>query len=318
MAKRRLTPAQRKRHREAADWVLRNREEALADEDLRSFHAWLDQDPENRQAYDTAEKLLGESRTAIRSDPRLHDVEAEAAGTRKAIAGTLLALALVTAAFFSLDGPMRLRADVMSGTSELPVVELEDGSVVSMNAGSAIALDYSDQDRKVRLLRGEAFFEVEPDPDRPFRVEAGEVRVTALGTAFDVRRGAHETEIAVTHNAVLVEVDDDGRTSVRLREGERVDYSLSGDLSPVTKTNTSEILAWRRGVLVLDNDPLSHVVEELDRHFSGRIFLADTDLAERRVSGTIAVSDTSAALAFLEHALGLNATRVGPIVILSD
>ncbi|MBN9668885.1 FecR family protein [Roseibium aggregatum] len=318
MAKRRLTHAQRKRHQEAADWVLRNRETELSDEDLRLFHAWLGSDPENRRAYDTAERLLGEARTAIKSDPGLSNFEAQPAGRGKTAAGTLLGLALIAGAFLYLDGPMRLQADVISGVAELPVIELEDGSTIYMNAGSAIAFDYSEQDRNIRLLRGEAFFEVAPDPERPFSVEAGDTQVTALGTAFDIRRGGDETEVTVTHNAVLVELDDPEQTKVRLNEGERIGYSLANGVSDISMKSEAAVLAWRRGLLVLDNEPLSLVVEELERHFSGKIFIAGSSLARRRISGTIAISDTSAALNFLEQALGLSSTKVGPLIILNE
>jgi len=318
MAKRRLTQAQRKRHLEAADWVLRNRETEIADEDLRLFHSWLERDPENRRAYDRAEQLLGDASTAIKSDAVLSTFEAKPTRTGKTTVGTVLGLALIAGTFFYLDGPMRLQADVISGVAELPVVELEDGSTVYMNAGSAIAYKYSGHDRKIRLLRGEAFFEVEPDPERPFSVDVGDTRVTALGTAFDIRRGVEETEVTVTHNAVLVELDDPERTRFRLGEGERIDYSSTRGLSKVTEMSASAALAWRRGLLVLDNAPLSHVVEELRRHFSGRIFIASSALADRRISGTIAISDTMAAITYLEQALGISSSKIGPIIILRN
>lgn len=318
MAKRRLTREQRKRHEEAADWVLRNRDTALADEDLRSFHSWLERDPENRRAYDAAEKALGDAPSAISSDPDLRDFEPEAPRRGKAAAGTVLGIAIVALAFFSLDGPMRMRADVISGVAELPVVDLDDGSTVFMNAGSAIAFDYTDRARTVRLLRGEAYFEVQPDPDRPFSVDVGDTHVTALGTAFDIRRGEGETDVTVTHNAVMIAFAGGEHAPVRLEEGEHVSYSASGGLGEITRQTASAALAWRRGYLVLDNQPLSSVVQELERHFSGRILIVGDGLGDRRVSGTIAVSDTAAALAFLEQALGLKATTMGPLVVLSD
>lgn len=318
MAKRRLTREQRKRHEEAADWVLRKRDTGLADEDLRSFHSWLERDTENRKAFEAAETLLGDARAAIESDPGLRDLDPEPAGRGRTATTIVVGIALVSLAFVSLDGPMRMRADVISGVAEFPVIDLEDGSTVFMNAGSAIAFDYTDRSRTVRLLRGQAYFEVQPDADRPFSVDMGDTRVTALGTAFDIRLGHRETDVTVTHNAVLMEFADHEHPPVELNEGEHVRYSVSGHLGEITDRSASAALAWRRGYLVLDNQPLSSVVEELERHFSGQILIAGSGLADRRVSGTIAVSDTGAALAFLEQALGLQATRVGPLVILRN
>jgi len=318
MAKRRLTRAQRKRHLEAADWVLRNREGAHDPDDSPAFRTWLDEDPDNRRAYDAACRLMGDARVAIESDPGLRTFEAAPASPAKSVAGTLVVLAALGSLFLYLDGPMRLRADVMSGVADMPVIALDDGSTVQLKASSAIALDYSEGARVVRLLRGQAYFEVESDPNRPFSVEVGEARITALGTAFDVRLGHTETEITVTHNAVLVEIDGAEYTALRLSEGEQIDYRASGQLGSVTVTDAAAALAWRRGQLVVDNAPLSYLVEEIGRHFSGKIVIAGASLANRRISGTVTVSDTGKALTFLEGAFGLKTTRIGPLVILSE
>lgn len=317
MATRRLTKAQRKRHQDAADWILRRREDDFSPEERQALQDWLDGDPENLRAYKTAEQLLGDAKKAIDSDPALTSFETKPAGGRKAAARTVLGLAVIAGAFLYFDGPMRLQADVISGVADLPLIELEDGSSVHMNAGSAIAVDYTGRVRTVRLLRGEAFFEVASDPDRPFRVEAGAAQVTALGTAFDIRRGSEQTEITVTHNAVLVEVGEAGLEPLRLKEGQRIDYSgAAGRLGEITAKDAETALAWRRGLLVLDNAKLSYVIEEIQRRFSGRIVIASSGLADRRISGTIAIADTRAALAFLEQALDLNAIELGPLILL--
>ncbi|WP_248304667.1 FecR domain-containing protein [Breoghania sp. L-A4] len=143
-------------------------------------------------------------------------------------------------------------------------------------------------------------------------------RVTALGAAFDIRRGDEETEITVAHNAVLVEIDDPKHTQLRLNEAERVGYSSADNLSEVTAKDAATALAWRRGPLVLDNAPLSYVIEEIERHFGGQVVIAGRRLSDRRTSGTIATSDTFAALAFLEHALDLTVTKIGPLVLLRN
>jgi len=315
MPKRRLTPAQRKRHEEAADWLLRNGEAAQVAPERSAFEAWLNRDPENRQAYDAAQRLMGEASIAIQSDPSLREHETRSRGIARPAAGVLLALALACGAFLLADGPMRLEADARSGAGEMPVLTLEDGSIVQMNASSAIAYDYSAKRRSVRLLRGQAFFQVAPDPARPFTVEAGEARITALGTAFDVRRGSDETDVTVTHNAVLIAFADPNIPPARVSEGEVAAYAHGSGVNKVAPGDVSAALAWTRGQLVLDNQSLSFVVEEINRHFPGRIMLASSALAERRVSGTIAVADTNAALTFLEQALGVSTSRIGPLIV---
>jgi transmembrane sensor len=315
MPGKRATQAQRKRHEEAAGWLLRNRE---AGADDVAFEAWLRRDPENRRAYDAAERLMGEARMAIASDPSLRDLKVKRRSAAKPIVGCILALATAGALFVMLDGPMRLTADAMSGTGDMPVITLADGSSVQLNASSAIAHDFKDTSRAVRLLRGQAFFEVAPDAGRPFTVEAGDVRVTALGTAFDVRLGDTETDVTVTRHAVLVELADGKDTSLRVTEGEQAAYDHATLESTVRDKDSMLAAAWRRGQLVVDNAPLSYVVEEMRRHFAGRIVIAGSGLAGRRVSGTMAVTDTDAALAFLERALGVTTNRIGPLIVIRN
>jgi transmembrane sensor len=318
MREKRLTSAQKRRNLEAADWIFRRGEKRQTAADEAAFRQWLDRDPENARAYEAASRLMGEARMAIESDPALRDLRIRPASAAKPILGSLLVLLLAGSMFFWFDGPMRLQADVIAGSAEMPVVALEDGSTVQLNASSAIAGDFDASHRTVRLLRGQAFFEVARDPDRPFTVEAGDVRVTALGTAFDVRIGSTGTDVTVTHNAVMVAFAREPNQPLRLEEGERAGYDHVTHARKISPADGLLALAWRRGQLVVDNAPLSYVVEEMARHFSGRIFVATEALARRRISGTLTVSDTDAALDFLEKALGVRASRIGPVIIIRD
>lgn len=313
MPGRRLTPAQRKRNREAADWLLRNREAAQPEVEKAAFQRWLDRDAENCRAYQAAERLLGDARTAIQSEPSLHALKIRPA--RSVVLPSVLVIAAAGALFLAADGPMRLQADVMSGAGDMPVVTLADGSTMQLNASSAVAFDFSGKRRTVRLLRGQAFFEVAPDATRPFTVETERSRVTALGTAFDVRAGETETDVTVTQHAVLVEFTEDGRAPLRLEEGEQVSYAEETGVSDVRKADGVTALAWRRGQLSLDNAPLSYVIEEIARHFPGRIVIGSNALLSRRVSGTLSVTDTDAALQFLRTALKVRTHRIGPLIV---
>lgn len=309
--------AQRKRNREAADWLLRNGDPRQSAEDRARFTDWL-KDPENCRTYSAAERLMGDARKAIQSDPKLAAVRATPRNLAKPVATIVVLFSMATATFFLLDGPMRFQADVIAGTDEMPVIELEDGSRVQLNASSAIAIDFNPNRRAVRLLRGQAYFEIAHAPERPFSVDAGTTRVTALGTAFDVRYGETDTEVTVTENAVLVEPDNNRSSSQRVRQGEQATYDRIKGETNIKPVDSLVALAWKRGQIAVDSAPLSYVVEEMNRHFSGRIVVAGKSLAARRVSGTIAIADTDAALAFVIQALGVKMTRLGPLIVIRD
>lgn len=307
---------QKKRNREAADWILRNGNPNQSPDERARFQEWLEHDPANCQTYSAAERLMGDARRAIQSDPALTNIDLRPKSMAKPIATTIFVAALATGAFFALDGPLRLQADMIAGTDEMPVRTLEDGSVVQLNASSAIALDFTEERRVIRLLHGQAFFQVAHAPERPFTVVAGEAKVTALGTAFDVRYGHDDTEVTVTENAVQIEFDEQHARSVRVTQGEQAVFDYAKEETVVSPVDGLVALAWKRGRIAVDNAPLSYVVEEMNRHFYGRIVVAGSALANRRVSGTIKVADTDNALAFVTMALGVKATRLGPLIVI--
>lgn len=309
--------ARRKRHEEAAAWVLKNRNPERSASDESTFLDWMHRDAENRMAYEAAERLMGEARTAILKDPKLRDFKVRPrTSPNKTIAVILVAAMMVGGVFVYSDGPMRLRADVISSAGEMPVIKLADGSTMQLNASSAVSYQFTADKRTIVLLRGQAFFQVAKDANRPFVVEAHGARTTALGTAFDVRIGAHTTDVMVTEHTVSVTPDDPSGPEVRLTEGQQAFYGRDGRIRNVRNADASVVLAWRRGQLVVDNAPLADVITEIGRHFSGRIIMTSAELAARRVSGTFAVTDTNAALTLLQASLGLSVTKIGPLIVL--
>ncbi|WP_137133401.1 FecR family protein [Rhizobium sp. FKY42] len=309
--------SQKKRNREAADWLLRNSDPNQSPTERAHFEKWLARDPENCRTYSAAERLLGDASRVIEADPALKNIKVKPQNRTKPVSLTLAALAIATGLFFALDGPIRLQADVIAGTDEMPLVTLEDGSEVQLNASSAIAVDFTEKRRNIRLLRGQAFFQVAPVADRPFTVMAGLTRVTALGTAFDVRYGDADTEVTVTEHSVQVEFDAQGVNPVYVNKDQQVAYHYEKQERVISPIDGNLALAWRRGQIALDNAPLSYVIEEMNRHLKGKIVVADSALANRRVSGTIKIADTDSALAFVTTALGVRVTHIGPLIVIS-
>jgi transmembrane sensor len=307
---------QQRRNRDAADWLLRNGNRNQSSAEQARFREWLKHDPENCRTYRAAERLMGDARQAIQSDPALADIDIRPRSVAKPISAAIVLAGLATGAFFALDGPLRLQADMIAGTDEMPIRTLEDGSVVQLNASSAIAVDFSPERRVIRLLQGQAFFQVAHAPERPFTVVAGDTKVTALGTAFDVRYGKDDTEVTVTENAVQVDFVGQRPGTVRVAEGEQAVLDYEHKKAAISPVDALVALAWTRGQIAVDNAPLSYVVEEMNRHFYGRIVIAGPTLARRRVSGTMRVADTEGSLAFVTKVLGVKVTRLGPLIVI--
>jgi transmembrane sensor len=171
---------------------------------------------------------------------------------------------------------------------EQQVVMLDDGTRVSLNTNSKVAILYSEDERRVRLDRGEAMFEVTKDPTRPFVVTSGDEQVRALGTTFIVRRESGKT--AVTLLEGKVEVRGDAQAIAVLAPGQRVTVTPTSGAA-LDRPSVEAVSAWRRGEVVFEDATLLEVAEELNRYSNGNLVVADPSLASLRISGVFSTSD---------------------------
>jgi len=191
---------------------------------------------------------------------------------------------------------------------------LADGSAVTLNTGAVLDVRYGPEGRKVRLVQGEAFFDVVHDPSRPFVVEsrAGSARV--LGTAFDVRLKGDVARVSVLRGAVRVEpAGGQGVAVLRAGQGAWLDGAAP---KAVALEDPAAVDAWRQGRLVVYHRPLSEVVDEIGRYRRGKVFLRGEALAARPVSGVFDVARPDAAIDALAASLDLRTARLGGLVLL--
>lgn len=310
---------------EAAEWYVRRDTGAFDVGEEACFLAWLAK-PTNRAAYEeiagTWDDLGRISRPALSiGSPR--DGGAGAALRRQPPRSPIRRWALAAAAAgivavaggYAFDLPMRLEADAMTATGEARTVTLDDGSSIALNTASAIAVDYSRERRRIRLLRGEAVFTVAKDAARPFVVAAASGEAVARGTVFAVRKEDETATVTVLESRVGVSYPATGRTSVELSAGEAVDYSRRG-LGELRAVDADAATAWRRGKLIFVDRPLGEVIAELNRYHSGRIQIIDEAIGTHPVSGVFDTKNPLQALNVIEQTLGLNSTRLSSLLIL--
>jgi len=317
-----MAPSESEARREASHWYVRLREEEGDEAAQAEFAEWLHADPAHAKAWqsmcETMEAVgrtpaewrscglpgqvgrLRESRSANRAPRRRAGIAIGAA-----IAACALALALPTIG-------LHLRADHITAPGHVEQVRLADGSTVRLGPDSAIAVDYGDGGRTVRLLSGQAMFDVAHDEARPFRVRAGDVTATVLGTSFDVRMLGSVTGIAVAHGHVRVEDASARPTGAHdLHAGEWV--RLDAGHAAETGTIAPQLVGgWQRGEALAENRTVGSMIDEIRPWFAGRIIVADAGLAGRRVTGIYNVRDPEQALAMIVRPHGGRVTRITP------
>jgi transmembrane sensor len=305
---------------QAMDWFLRLREPSRTKADEQDFTHWINQSPLNRHAWTKAcrtWKVMGEVDFPVRQnepgEAQSQPASPPLTGTRRwAISAGAVALAACLIAFVA--GPtlvQRYEADYTTATAETRTIRLEDGSTVDLGAVSAIAVNFSGTAREVRLLSGQAYFDVRPDTARPFTVDTGELDVTVVGTGFDVNITPEIETVQLAHGAVSLSATKSGE-ALTLRPGDVVTLNRSnGRLSRAT-TSVESIAAWRDGKLFVQDVPISTVVSELQRYHSSWIALASGELGERRITGLYDLSDPDRALEALVSPYGGKVHHVSP------
>jgi transmembrane sensor len=334
--------------KEAARWVVALDDDPDDMEVRARFEAWLRASPANAEAWaNTADiyDMMGKVKPAYSAHWMPYAAERNAdsstaavparSGNRAWSAGenarrgrlrpisrrrvfigaAALGVAACIALLIAPTVVLRLEADQVTATAELRSVSLEDGSTVRMGPDSAISIAFANGDRRVRLLKGEAFFEVAHDPDHPFRVTAGAMETTVLGTGFDVRLEDKGASVAVQHGRVRVDYPAARPpVSERLDAGEWINVTWAGAAEQGT-TPPNEVASWLRGQLVARDRPLSDVVDDLRRYYSGLIVLTDAGLGRQRVSGVYNVANPAAALRAMAATHGGKVRQVSPWVL---
>jgi transmembrane sensor len=320
---------------EAVDWRMRI-DAAPDDAALRAaLDAWLAADEAHRSAWRDVERLAqvasvlpadyADAQGALRGDGGLGAAGTLARpGIRPAIRRRRLAVAVVALAaclaFLFLPGiQLWLASDHRTGTAELRGVTLEDGSVVTLDGESAIAVRYADGRREVVLLSGRAYFEVVPSAQRPFVVVADQATVTVTGTAFDVGKSTETLSVAVQSGTVEVALEPGKQPAATLRRGERLAIDRRSGTVARSEIVPSDVAAWRTHRLIVDRATIADVVRELERHYPGVVVLRGEALAARRVSGVFDLRQPFEALEAVVRTHGGSAIRITPwIVIVSE
>ena len=241
---------------------------------------------------------------------------------------TLAAAAAVVVAGVFVFQSVSPESPPSSGTVRvIPTPErltLEDGSVVELNHGGKLEIDFSSETRRVRLVRGEAHFTVTKNPARPFIVEANGVAVRAVGTAFNVRHTAAAIEVLVTAGKVEVErsvavVAASAPTPLApaptaLVAGERAIVDTTAPtaqlvVAAVTPMEIARALSWQGVRLEFAELPLAEVVTEFNLRNRQQLVVGDAATGRLRVGGSFRADNLEGFVRLLEASFGVSAQR---------
>lgn len=303
---------------EAIEWLIRLNAESCTTADRKAFDIWVQQSAAHRAAYAEIVRRMdwlehvAKTDTASRSEALRYRPNKPHSWTKLATAASLLlTLGIVT---FSSDGWYGSSARYSVARGDHKTITLSDGSNLEMNTDSEVNVRINRWQRSVEVVKGEVFFSVAHNADRPFVVTAGAGRSIDIGTEFDVYRQPRQVVVAVQEGSVRVEA----KQSRELIASQTVAYDQNGEFITLPpKFSIANTTAWRRGKLIFDNRRLDDVLAEIGRYHNVKPQLTDPKLADNKVSGTFSIKRMKDNLATIANSLNLTVqySESGEIVL---
>ncbi|MEQ1635896.1 MAG: FecR domain-containing protein [Methylococcales bacterium] len=298
---------------EAAEWFALLGAASTSPKDHEQWQAWLAAKPEHRAAWQRVEFFTHKfnSLPAQTSLSALNSPDLQRRQALKTLA-VFCAVGLSSWQVWRQGYWQEWTADYRSGVGEIQTFTLADGSLITLDTDSAIDVDFTQNLRRLRLVRGEVYIETAPDTSsvhRPFVVDCAAGRVRAIGTRFSVREQATDCHAAVYQGAINIQPAANPALSQTLKAGQAANFTRQ-QIAIIKKIEAHQP-AWSQGVLLADNLPLSEFVIQLNRYRHGYITCAP-DIAHLRIVGAFPLNDQERILAVLQETLPISVSKQTP------
>jgi transmembrane sensor len=306
---------------EAVGWLVRVQSDAATADDWIALTAWLEAAPDHLAAFDQVERLsaqiAAQAGEIVEAWARKPATVLAFAAPRRAprrrwvMAGALAAaaLAIIVAGpwmFQRYEGTPTAYRTAVGETREIALV---DGTRIHLDAASSLSVRLGLRQRRVRLDAAQASFDVAKAPGRPFIIAAGDQEIRVVGTEFNVRH--FDRTLVVTVRRGVVEVNQPSLDPVpvaRLVAGDQLRHTEGATGSTIRRVEPNAAFAWKAGRLVCDDEPLSQIVSDLNRHYPVPVRVIGA-AAAKRFSGVLELGDEAVLIHRLAAYLSLTARR---------
>lgn len=290
---------------EAARWWARLNNTTITTQDLREFREWK-KHGQNAEAFTEIENFWRKV-GILQHDEDIQEAAQDALDRKskgpfggpggRGLAGVLLAVAVGAAGAYGWKVSAGQAYETEVG--EQRTVRLADGSRLQLDTDTKVRVRLTRKDRRLELARGQAFFTVAHDADRPFIVRADDAEVRALGTRFEVRRSADSIQVTLVDGKVRVNGVTQGGSAKAwvLAPGQSITVGRAAPSPAIQSADLEAATSWTSGRLVFQEQPLGAAIAEVNRYSPAKIKLTDPDLAQTPVSGVFDTGDTEAFVA---------------------
>jgi transmembrane sensor len=289
-----------------------------ADETL--LDKWLSEALAHRIAYIRLDAALMRTRrlAALRAPGKEHAVQPVARSLVTRIAAVFIVLGLLGGGGFVLYRPnTTTEATYSTPKGGRQTIALADGSRIELNTDTTLRIALDKNTRKAWLEKGEAYFQVRHNANRPFTVYAGNQRVIDLGTKFLLRRGPGRLDVALLEGRIQLETKAGHHPTV-LSPGDSA--IVMADSVSVTRKDAKDLIAklgWRRGVVTFDRTTLADAVAELNRYNNRKLVVSDPRVARITIGGTFDVNNVDTFIDIAREDFGLHVSNRGDETVIT-
>lgn len=289
---------------------------------------WIEENEANRKYFDHF-KLIWDTSSSLKTESKL-DPDESWAEFRKMVDGQkpdtakvrpltttnrwikIAAMWLVilgsAALLYTLFRPVKVNQLTLQTTEIVKTYVLPDGSAITLNKNSVLTYPekFTGNVREVKLKKGEAFFNVAHNKDKPFIIGVDDVRVKVLGTSFNIKNAGKAIQVIVETGVVQVSRK---KVVIRLKPKERVDIDSGSGLFRKSQTTDELYNYYRTQVLVANNTPLWRVVQVLNEVYDVNIVIDDRGLANRPLTTTFKTNSLDSTLKIISGTFNVHIIR---------
>ncbi len=298
--------------RQAVNWLVELQSDTVTDETRDQWQKWRSSHPDHEHAWQCIESFSRKLQDL--SSPLAHATLAPPDSPDRRRIIRMLAILLFSGSGAWMIGEglpwYRWSADYRTGIGEHRTAMLSDGTSIELNSNTAVAIDFNDIQRLIRLVSGEIMVTTAPDPRlvagigaaRPLLVETAQGVLRAIGTCFTVRQfdASQQGKSSVAVLEGVVEIQPVAGRLQRLGVSQQASFTRDGVIA-VGKARDTDT-AWRQGMIVAEDMPLADFLAELERYRSGWLS-CDSAVARLKVTGTYPLADIDKVLTTLQRIL---------------
>ncbi|PCI54621.1 MAG: hypothetical protein COB36_09700 [Alphaproteobacteria bacterium] len=325
--------------KQASDWLVLMESSDCKNSDRKNFQKWLAEKPRHREIYDeissishNVDILSGVYKAVPEALPDELNQLIQSRGNPdkntkipflKKITAIAAVLLVSFIAFTGGNSLMRLGDNhFVTDYDGTRLITLADGSEIQLNTDTDIVVTYTDTQRHITLNKGEAYFTVAKDNNRPFVVATQQGNVRAVGTAFNINQRTAIVDVTVLEGIVEIQPQKSPSgqadlTQNKLIFGQRIRLdSVSNAIQAMDEESLRKTTAWKNDTLYFDGMKLSEIVAELNHYTSSKIIIVDASVGNIEGGGIFNTKQVDGYLNAMETALPITIVQLTPLVTL--